>query len=359
MGGTHRSGEVQPGAVGEALDRAQLASGTIVVLGLGLVGGAVAAWGVTDIAVFDATITAVPGLAVIAAWLWFRRSADVRRAAGHVARWVFGTGVVLGGFILAVLIVQGGSLVDGGPLLLFMTGTGGALGVVMGVNRVRGIQARRRAEALQTERERLDFLNQLLRHNVLNKVNIIKGNATFAAEEVDGSGEYYDVITHQSDDIVELIENVRVLVDATTAAAETEVVDLSTVLAREITSLRQAHEAADIAADVPDGLTVLADDLLPYVFENLLSNAIEHNDRDEPAVTVSVDTTEAAVTVHVADDGPGLPADRRETIFQPQRGDHGLGLYLVETLVSNYGGEITVADNEPRGTVFSVRLPAA
>lgn len=35
----------------------------------------------------------------------------------------------------------------------------------------------------------------------------------------------------------------------------------------------------------------------------------------------------------------------------------GLGLYLASALVDRYGGEIAVADNEPRGTVFTVRLP--
>ena len=72
-----------------------------------------------------------------------------------------------------------------------------------------------------------------------------------------------------------------------------------------------------------------------------------------PARTVSRSVT-------VADDGPGIPDTRKESVFEPtEGGNHGLGFYLVDSLVGDYGGSVRVLDNEPRGAVFEVRLPAA
>jgi len=76
-------------------------------------------------------------------------------------------------------------------------------------------------------------------------------------------------------------------------------------------------------------------------------------------VTVALEADGRTATVRVGDDGPGIPDDRKETVFEPRTGtDHGFGLYLVRTLVVSYGGEIRVEDNEPRGSVFLVELPA-
>lgn len=76
-----------------------------------------------------------------------------------------------------------------------------------------------------------------------------------------------------------------------------------------------------------------------------------------PEVAVRVETTAETVTVHVADNGPGTPHDEREELFDLElERQHRFGLYLARTLVSYYGGEITVSDNEPRGTVMSVEL---
>jgi len=63
----------------------------------------------------------------------------------------------------------------------------------------------------------------------------------------------------------------------------------------------------------------------------------------------------------VADNGPGVPDDRKESVFgksQQGRGSPGtgIGLFLVHTPVEWYGDEVWVEEYQPRGTIFSVEL---
>jgi len=103
--------------------------------------------------------------------------------------------------------------------------------------------------------------------------------------------------------------------------------------------------------------------MLHSIFRNLLTNAVQHNDREVPTVTVSASERDETVVVRVADDGPGVSDEQKDEIFAKgtkggESAGTGLGLYLVETLVDTYGGSVHVEDNEPRGAVFVVELPA-
>jgi signal transduction histidine kinase len=104
--------------------------------------------------------------------------------------------------------------------------------------------------------------------------------------------------------------------------------------------------------------------MLPSVFRNLLNNAVMHNDKDTPKVRISLDAAPDTIQVGVADNGPGVPDDRREEVFgRGQMGlespGSGIGLYLVDTLVDMFGGAVRIDDNEPEGSVFRVELPRA
>jgi signal transduction histidine kinase len=108
-----------------------------------------------------------------------------------------------------------------------------------------------------------------------------------------------------------------------------------------------------------------AGDLLPSAVDNLVENAIEHNDRERPHVQVTVEraTTDGVshVEIRVADDGPGIPdTDRRLLVGDPDarlEEATGLGLWLVNWIVTESGGSVSYAPNEPRGSVVTVRLP--
>lgn len=109
------------------------------------------------------------------------------------------------------------------------------------------------------------------------------------------------------------------------------------------------------------------EDRLRQVLANLLANARTHTPRGT-TVEIGLECDGAEAVVTVADDGPGIPPELRETLFERfvrgdssrsrQAGSTGLGLSIAQAIVTAHGGSISV-DSEPGRTVFEVRLPLA
>jgi PAS domain S-box-containing protein len=108
-------------------------------------------------------------------------------------------------------------------------------------------------------------------------------------------------------------------------------------------------------------------DRLQQVMTNLLSNAIKFSPPDS-TVTVSIEQSEEGVSLSVADEGRGIPADKLETIFDRfqqvdasdsrQKGGTGLGLAICRTIVDQHGGRIWAEQNPICGSNFRMFLPA-
>ena len=102
---------------------------------------------------------------------------------------------------------------------------------------------------------------------------------------------------------------------------------------------------------------------LKRVIINLVDNAIEAmNRKGTLVIETALDRPQGVVRIVVADDGPGIPEAEREKLFLPYystkgRGS-GLGLAIVRRIVAEHGGSVEVADNVPRGTRFTIELPA-
>jgi signal transduction histidine kinase len=144
------------------------------------------------------------------------------------------------------------------------------------------------------------------------------------------------------------------------------------------TPVRAALEAAAEDAGLTSGgvrlqtavdplLTVRADpDQLHRVLVNLLKNAREAIEAEALGgvgrVEASVATTAESLVIRLADDGPGLPERARTHLFRPfagsaRRGGVGLGLAIARELAQAHGGDVSLVETGPRGTVFEVRLP--
>ncbi|MBI1776818.1 MAG: HAMP domain-containing histidine kinase [Proteobacteria bacterium] len=117
----------------------------------------------------------------------------------------------------------------------------------------------------------------------------------------------------------------------------------------------------DLINTVPQGLAVTADrDQLFRVFSNLARNADRAGAK---RMTVTAELLEGAVSIEVADDGPGVAASVQPTLFQPftrgRPGSTGLGLAIARDLMVAHGGSIDLAMTGPAGTRFHLSLPDA
>lgn len=222
-------------------------------------------------------------------------------------------------------------------------------------------------QQLEEQRDNLEVLNQVVRHDIRNDMTVIRGRADLLKEHIDTAGwEDLEAVLKATENAIELTKTARDLSDTMLNSGEdVEPVVLGHHLTPTIENARSKFAHAVITVDnrIPD-VTVWGNELLEAVFRNLVQNAIVHNDKETPTVRVSTKLEEAAVTVTIADNGPGIPDDQKEMIFgKGEKGldsaGTGIGLYLVQTLVERYGGDVWVEDNEPEGSIFYVTLPLA
>lgn len=212
--------------------------------------------------------------------------------------------------------------------------------------------------------QRAAFLHSLLRHDLGNSLQISQG---FLEILVDGDlpdkhREYARKSLEAVEDGVELIENVRTLsrIDGSESIEEVRLKEALLGALERHETLRNKQDT-DLETDI-DEVSVRAGSLLREVFANLVENSFVHSN----ATVLRVETTCNTDTVNVVveDDGDGIPEAERDDIFERgySSGDSsgsGLGMYIVEQLVTNYEGDVTVTDSPLGGARFEVTLQRA
>lgn len=106
--------------------------------------------------------------------------------------------------------------------------------------------------------------------------------------------------------------------------------------------------------------------LLYRAFYNLIENAIRYNN-EEGSVNITLENRGQEGVVIIADTGVGIAPEQRELVFEPfyrvnksrsrEFGGAGIGLSLVKTILKRHGASITVSENNPQGSVFTIRIP--
>lgn len=245
-----------------------------------------------------------------------------------------------------------------------LTRSGRTVGWVLILRDVTELQ--RQKETIAEQKESLELLNQMVRHDIRNDLQVILSYTDLLEAEGKADSEYVGPISESADRAVELTNAARRMTDAVLEADEDHsAVDLQQCIEDEIAEMRSSYLETTVAVDgtLPN-VSVTGGDMLSTVFRNLLRNAIQHNDSDRPEVSVAASAADGTVTVRVTDNGPGVPDEQKDEIFSEGESGiasdgSGIGLHLVGTVVGSYGGEVWVEDNHPRGAVFVVELPLA
>jgi signal transduction histidine kinase len=245
--------------------------------------------------------------------------------------------------------------------------------------RERAIELLRKLREEQTESERLLATDQAradvvatITHQLKTPLTSILGYATILRKRADTlseeqRGEFVGVIEEQGNRILSLIENLlqSTRVEAGLGRLQRVEVDLGGLVravAHEMATGRQ--RAIDI--DVPvKNLGLFSDPAaLEHVVTNLLDNALKYS---APDTTVRAEVFEAdgEVLLSVSDEGVGISADELPYVFERFRqtsnargaASVGLGLYIVQSLVSALAGRVWVESEPGKGTTVTVALP--
>ncbi|WP_458185270.1 ATP-binding protein [Haladaptatus sp. NG-WS-4] len=136
--------------------------------------------------------------------------------------------------------------------------------------------------------------------------------------------------------MTELTKRTRSAIDAVTDTdAETlRAVNLTALVERKVAKVRNTYEPISVTTDTDAEFWVQSDDLVTEVVENILLNAVVHNDTGAPEIGVSISSGDSVVTLRITDNGPGIPDTLKETVFErdmtTDAGDTlGFGLYFA------------------------------
>lgn len=231
--------------------------------------------------------------------------------------------------------------------------------------------------AIQVKNEQLRVsLLRAISHDLRTPLTSISGNASNLLT----NGDAFDDATKKRlytdiyDDSMWLINLVENLLSVTRLEDGKMNLHLSAELMEEVVTeaLRHVNRKSNehhITVEHEDEFLLARMDakLIVQVIINIVDNAIKYTPAGSH-ICIHTGRKEDKAVVSVADDGPGIPDEAKAQVFDmfysganqvaDSRRSLGLGLALCRSIVNVHGGEITVADNHPQGTVFTFTLPA-
>ena len=226
----------------------------------------------------------------------------------------------------------------------------------------------------ENERLRANLL-RAVSHDLRTPLTSIMGNADSLIScgdtlDPDTRGQLYSDIYQDAQWLNGMVENLlsasrmtggKLNLNMTTELIDdmiSEAVDhLSRQLKRFVLQRIRSEELLFVRADAR---------LIVQVIINLLDNAVKYAPEGS-TITIGAAAQEDKVVVRIADNGPGIPDDQKDLIFDlfyssgnptgDSRRGLGIGLSLCHSIVRAHGGTISVSDNEPHGAVFAFSLP--
>jgi len=239
----------------------------------------------------------------------------------------------------------------------------------------------RARERLERQNDRLEEFASVISHDLRNPLNVAEGRLELAREECDS--DHLDDVARSLDRMESLVEDLLTLAREGEAATDPGPVELGEL----VRASWQTVDTADATLSVETDRTIRADrSRLQQLLENLVGNAVEHGSTSDRPPDDSVHRTSSdaahqnpsdsedaaehggegvAVTVgeldggfYVADDGPGIPPDEREAVFEfgysTGRNGTGFGLAIVEDIAEAHGWSVRATEGDDGGARFEI-----
>lgn len=229
-------------------------------------------------------------------------------------------------------------------------------------------------QGLSNRNESLKNFAHKTAHDLKSPLSHISGISRILREGYDSQSkeevtQQLNYLQHAADHLRKLIDDIlRYSSNEELLGKENRWIDLSAFL-HEIVGLLDFKKEFEIHYPEDAGKICTNRAALEQIILNLLSNALRHNDKEKVEVTFGFEQNQHCYEFYVQDNGPGIPEEVKERLFQPhiklndrdRFGEEttGIGLSTVQHLVEGLGGEINVDSKPNKGSrfQFSIRKP--
>lgn len=210
----------------------------------------------------------------------------------------------------------------------------------------------------------LRVVDQILRHNLRNSLQLVRGQA----ERISSAGdedvaEMAAAIVEWCDELLTTSQKSRAITESLSKTVSVRETAVDEVVETAAASVAESYPSARIDLNIERPATAAATEQLNSAITELIENAVFHSDQEEPTVEVCVEHEGERILIHIEDNGPGIPAMDRDVLETGKATEDlyhgsGLGLWLVYWILRRSGGSVSVENREPRGSVVTISLPA-
>jgi PAS domain S-box-containing protein len=216
----------------------------------------------------------------------------------------------------------------------------------------------------ERRRQHLQVLQRVLRHNVRNDVNKLRGWSEVLAGEPDSTrrAEHLTRVNGIFDSWEKMTEDIRRIERVLDVPPrDHDRVAVAALVDDVVTSRRRTRDEATVCSLLATDGSAEVQVALGGVLEELIDNAVTAGGREDPRVGVRVSRrSDGWVRLEVCDDGPGIPKMEADVLVTGEETalhhGRGLGVWLVRMVTTHLGGEIKV-DATDAGTRVEIRLP--
>jgi len=211
--------------------------------------------------------------------------------------------------------------------------------------------------ALALSNRKLNLLNNLIRHDILNTITGLLGLEDMAATRLSdpaATGELLEEIRNSTRRIQQQITFTRDYQNIGIHAPQWQ--NLNDVIRRAADSVNPGQVSLDVIAD--EDLEIFADTMLEKVFYNLIDNALRYGGSDLRRITLSERREGPDRIITCEDDGAGIAEAEKEQIFVSGFGKNtGLGLFLAREILGISGLSIKETGTYGKGARFEITVP--
>ena len=221
------------------------------------------------------------------------------------------------------------------------------------------------SSTLQSQKQELDNYAHFISHELKSSLRNVSDLLVWTQEEFENTNNFENSNIPLMGEKVEKMElllvKIEEFINITPASYKDNTINLNAIAKRVIHKIdNPTHIKIKINNELP---TLFADEnMFERVFEILIQNAVDHINKEKGLIELGCETTEKEYVFSIKDNGIGIDVKYHEKIFKmfevvESTKSTGVGLSIVDKIISHYKGKIFVESSPNKGTIFYFNLP--